>query len=156
MGLRDGDKSLAEWREVERIESAGGVVYRPVAGAFDIVLCGRKDPPLWALPKGTPDTGESTEETALREVGEETGLQVEVLGYIGNISFWFVRPAERVRFHKTVHFFLMEATGGDTAHHDHEFDEVRWFPAPEALEAMTYGNEAEIVQKGLSMAPNKG
>ena len=156
MESRDGGKSLAAPWKVERHESAGGVVLRPDGDAVEVVLCGRKDPRLWALPKGTPDQGESREETALREVREETGLSVEALGYIGNISYWFVKSSERVRCHKTVHYFLMNATGGDTAHHDHEFDEVGWFSVGDALAAMTYGNEVEIVEKGLSMAPEKG
>ena len=50
----------------------------------------------------------------------------------------------------------MEATGGDTSNHDHEFDEVRWFPVDEALRTMTYENEAKIVEKGLSLASEKG
>ena len=144
---------MAASREVERLESAGGVVLRPDGEAFDVVLCGRNEPLLWALPKGTPNKGESREETALREVREETGLKVEALVYIANISYWFVRSS--VWCHKTVHFFLMKTTGGDTAYHDREFDQVGWFPARDALKAMTYGNEVEIVKKGLSMAPKE-
>jgi hypothetical protein len=45
----------------------------------------------------------------------------------------------------------MSPRGGDTSRHDHEFDEVRWFPVGEALKTLTYGNEAKVVAKGLSM-----
>ena len=107
----------------------------------------RRRPPLWALPKGTPDAGETREETALRETREETGLRVELEGPIRDISYVFVRG--RTRFHKTVHFFLMRAVGGDLRDHDHEFDEVEWFPADEALGLVTHATERAVVQDAL-------
>ena len=84
----------------------------------------------WSLPKGTPDGDETPEETALREVNEETGLEVRILDTIGDIHYRFVRDGRRID--KTVHYYLMEATGGDLADHDHEFEEVRWFELGEA------------------------
>ena len=137
---------------VERPVSAGGIVTRTGENGVEVLLCGRLSPALWALPKGTPDPGESHEETALREVGEETGLEVKALRFVDSIDYWFARPSDGVRCHKTVHYYLMRPTGGDTGLHDGEFDDVRWFPAGLALEKMTYGNEAEVVEKGLSMA----
>ncbi len=119
---------------------------------LEVVLCGRTSPELWALPKGTPDAGETREQTALREVCEETGLEVKTDGFIECIQYWFVRPSDRARCHKTVLYYLMSPTGGDVALHDHEFDDVRWFPVGEALKTMTYENEAKVVEKGLSMA----
>ena len=132
--------------------SAGGVVYRTGDNGPEVVLCGRNPPVLWALPKGTPDPEEDREQTAIREVGEETGLQVRIEGLIDKIQYWFVRSSDGVRCHKTVYFYLMSAVGGDLSQHDHEFDEVRWFPASGALKSMTYESEAKVVEKGLSMA----
>jgi 8-oxo-dGTP pyrophosphatase MutT (NUDIX family) len=100
---------------------------------------------LWALPKGTPDSGESLLETALREVREETGIAVEAEEPLGAISYFFVR--QRTRFHKTVHFFLMRPVGGSIEEHDHEFDEVRWFQLEEALQIMTYPTEREVMER---------
>lgn len=142
---------MSQDQPVEHLVSAGGVVYRNGGRGLEIVLCGRKSPPLWALPKGTPDTGETREQTALREVIEETGLQVKLEGFIDKVDYWFVRPSDKVRCHKIVLFYLMSPTGGDVSLHDHEFDDVRWFSVEEALKSMTYGNEAEIAEKGLSM-----
>lgn len=132
-----------------RATSAGGVVHRALGGVSEIVLVHRRRPPLWALPKGTPDAGERLEETALREVREETGLQVEIEAPLGEIHYFFVR--NRVRFRKTVHFFLMRPIGGDLAEHDHEFDEVRWFQVEEALAIMTYPTEREVVERSASL-----
>ena len=131
------------------------MVFRQGDAGFEVVLCGRRSPLLWALPKGTPDAGEERVETALREVTEETGLEVQSTGLIDRISYWF-SSSDGTRCHKNVYFYLMEATGGDTSNHDHEFDDVRWFPVDEALRAMTYKNEAKIVEKGLSLASEKG
>ncbi len=78
----------------------------------------------WTLPKGTPDQGETVEQTALREVDEETGLTSASSSPLGSIHYSFVQRGTRID--KTVHYFLMVPTGGDLAGHDQEFDEVRW------------------------------
>ena len=137
---------------VERLVSAGGVIYRDSGRGVDVLLCGRRSPQIWALPKGTPDAGETREQTAVRETSEETGLEVDPKGLIDSIDYWFVRPSDQVRCHKTVYFYRMSVAGGDISRHDAEFDEVRWFPVEHALKSMTYGNEAKVVEKGLSMA----
>ncbi len=72
-------------------------------------------------------------------------------GFIDKIEYWFVRPSDKVRCRKVVLFYLMVPTGGDVSMHDHEFDDVRWFSIDEALRLMTYGNEARIAEKGLSL-----
>jgi 8-oxo-dGTP pyrophosphatase MutT (NUDIX family) len=132
-----------------RATSAGGVVHRSNQGRAEIVLVRRLSPPLWALPKGTPDAGETIEETALRETREETGLEVEIEGPIDSIRYFFVRGS--TRFHKTVHFFLMRPVGGSLEQHDHEFDEVRWLQIEEALELMTYPTERRVVEQAARM-----
>ena len=111
-----------------------------------LALCGRRSG-LWALPKGTPDPGESLEQTALREVREETGLEVEIEAPLGHIEYWFARPGERI--HKRVHFYLMGARGGSVEDHDPEFDTVDWFPAASASGTLTYPTEAEVVQRAM-------
>jgi 8-oxo-dGTP pyrophosphatase MutT (NUDIX family) len=131
-----------------RATSAGGVVHRSIQGRTEIVLVHRRHPRLWALPKGTPDAGETIEETALRETREETGLQVALEERLRSISYVFVRG--RTRFHKTVHFFLMRPVGGDVSLHDHEFDEVRWFQLEEGLEVMTHATERSVVEEAAA------
>jgi 8-oxo-dGTP pyrophosphatase MutT (NUDIX family) len=127
-----------------RATSAGGVVHRSEDGRVEVVLVHRRHPPLWALPKGTPDSGETLAETAIRETGEESGLQVAIEEPIRAITYFFVHG--RTRFHKTVHFFLMRPIGGRLEDHDHEFDEVRWLPLDEALRLMTHATERQVVE----------
>ena len=133
--------------------SAGGVVIRHGPHGPELVLGLRRHDrrdATWALPKGTPDGDETPEETALREVTEETGLQVRIIDTIGDIHYRFVRDGHRVD--KTVHYFLMEATGGDLADHDHEFDDVRWFAVGEADAVMRYPTERDVVARALPVA----
>lgn len=134
--------------KTERAESFGGVVHRlGQDGRVEVVVVGRRDPGIWGLPKGTPNPGESMEQTALREVREETGLEVEIEQKVDAIEYWFVRAAIDTRFHKWVHFYLMRPTGGDTSQHDHEHDFVEWLPLQEAKSLLTYHNEVRILEK---------
>jgi 8-oxo-dGTP pyrophosphatase MutT (NUDIX family) len=145
-----------------RAYSAGGVVFRLVPITFtelyeptsylveradnsevEVALVGRSQAGIWALPKGTPQAGETVEQVAAREVQEETGLQVRLITYVGSISYSFVR--EQIRYHKQVRHFLFEAIGGDMALHDHEYDLVEWFPLSEACRRLTYQNEIHIL-----------
>jgi 8-oxo-dGTP pyrophosphatase MutT (NUDIX family) len=132
-----------------RATSAGGVIHRVVDGQMQVVLGHRREPVLWALPKGTPDAGETLEETALREAREETGLAVVIEAPVRSVSYVFVRG--RTRFHKTVHFYLMRAVGGDVSQHDREFHEVRWVDLPEALELMTHDTERALVEEAAEL-----
>ena len=133
---------------IKEAVSAGGVVYEQRAGIVWVALCGRLNSGLWALPKGTPDAGESLEQTALREVREETGLSVEIAAPLGHIEYWFTRDAERI--HKRVYFYLMRPCGGSFDEHDREFDVVRWASAPEALDVLTYPTEREALRRAVA------
>ena len=134
---------------VQRPVSAGGLVYRNKGEHLEVVLCGRREPPRWSLPKGTPDPGETMIQTALREVREETGLQVAVEELIGSIRYWFVQAPGHTRFNKTVHFYLMSCHGGSTKDHDLEFDDVEWVPIEEAQRRLTFANEVKILGSAL-------
>ena len=102
-----------------------------------------RDSVTWTLPKGTPDPGETLEETALREVGEETGLEVRIVEPLRSIEYDFVQDGTRI--HKTVHYYLMEPTGGDLSRHDAEFERVRWVPFDEAGSLLSFATERELV-----------
>jgi 8-oxo-dGTP pyrophosphatase MutT (NUDIX family) len=136
---------------IEEPVSAGGIVYREVGSRIETVLCGRDLPVRWSLAKGTPDPGETLEQTALREVREETGLDVEIQEPIKSIDYWFADREGEVRYHKTVHFYLMVPIGGATDQHDPEFDVVQWFPCDEALQSLAYANEVEVLRQALEL-----
>ena len=126
--------------------SAGGVV---VKDDDDLQVClirpiGRR---VWGLPKGGLEQGESAQEAAVREVSEETGIDGVINGELGSIDYTFYSRGEGTRIHKTVHYYLMRAVGGDTAGHDHEVREARWVTIEEALDLMNYPNERQIVRR---------
>jgi len=128
--------------------SAGGVVVRRRDGAVDVALAARrtrKGDLAWGLPKGLVEKGEAPEETAVREVQEETGLVAEIVEPLGDISYWYVWDEERIR--KKVTFFLMEAVGGDVSVHDHEMEDVRWFPLQEAGRRASYPSERDVLRR---------
>ena len=131
--------------------SAGGVVYRETRDGGEIVVCGRFDTKSHHLPKGTPEPGETREETALREVREETGLNVEILRFVGEINYLIQGFGSSKKLKKTVFFYLMKSTGGDFSLHDEEFDFAKWVKVSEIVNTLTYINEVHIVQKSLSL-----
>lgn len=134
--------------------SAGGIVVR-FQGSIPQLVVGRrrreKEGQTWTLPKGTPMEGESLEETALREVREETGLAVRILSPLDAIRYTFVQRGTRI--HKTVHYFMMESTGGALEGHDHEFEEVRWIAFDEAPELLSFETERSLVGLAASRLP---
>jgi 8-oxo-dGTP pyrophosphatase MutT (NUDIX family) len=132
--------------ESQRVVSSGGVIFRVVNGEFEVALISRRM--VWCLPKGLIEKGETAEETALREVREETGLEGEIVEKIGEINYNFFRGK---RILKTVHFFLIKYVGGSIRDHDFEADRVKWFPVPEALQVLTYVNERKIMRKAKGM-----
>jgi 8-oxo-dGTP pyrophosphatase MutT (NUDIX family) len=132
--------------------SAGGIVTRRDRGRTQIVVGRRRrdrDGVTWTLPKGTPDQAETTEQTALREVAEETGLEVRITGPLDSIHYTFVQRGTRIA--KTVHYFLMEPVGGDLSRHDREFDEVRWIDLEEAPAILTFPTERALVEKAAAL-----
>jgi 8-oxo-dGTP pyrophosphatase MutT (NUDIX family) len=109
-----------------------------------------RDGASWTLPKGTPSDAETAEQTALREVAEETGLEVRIEAPVGAIEYFFTQSGTRI--HKTVHFFLMEAIGGSLEARDHEFDEVRWVHIDDARRMLSYPTERNVLEQALSVA----
>ena len=128
--------------------SAGGIVIRDQGGVPEFVAGKRRrdrDVTTWTLPKGTPKRGETTEQTALREVAEETGLEVHITAPFDSIHYTFVQRGTRI--HKTVHYFLMEPVGGDLAGHDQEFEDVAWVAMDDAPGLLTFETERALVAR---------
>jgi len=135
--------------KTEHRVSSGGVVFTKSVGAIKVLLISREKGSIWCLPKGHIDKGETEQQTALREVREETGVEAKLVEKIGDINYWFVW--EDTKIHKIVHFYLMLYLGGSTEDHDSEVDEARWFPIEEAIGKLSYENEIEIMKKARKM-----
>lgn len=131
----------------KRAFSSGGILFREEAKGPLVALISRAGGKIWCLPKGLVEKGETAQETALREVQEETGLTGKIIQKVGDVTYWFVAPEEKARIFKKVSFFLLQYTGGDPQEHDLEVDEVAWFPIDEAMARLTYANERKLVGK---------
>jgi 8-oxo-dGTP pyrophosphatase MutT (NUDIX family) len=157
-GRRSGDRL----RTVHET-SAGGLVVDGLddpQGSQVAALIGRIDRRgrmLWSLPKGHIELGETAEQTAIREVAEETGIKGDVLASLGSIDYWFVTEGRRV--HKTVHHYLMRSLGGELSDHDLEVSEVAWVPLDELASRLAYADErrlAEVADELIQTLHNHG
>jgi len=133
--------------------SAGGVAYRNNVAGIEIALIKTASEGRWQLPKGLVDPGESNEQTAVREVREEAGINCEIEGRLETIDYWYVERHGKVpeRIHKTVHFFLMRYVDGDVADHDDEVDEASWVESRKVTEMLSFPTEKSIVQSALEL-----
>jgi 8-oxo-dGTP pyrophosphatase MutT (NUDIX family) len=145
-GSRRGPDRLRTVHET----SAGGLVIDGLDGPKDTqvaALIGRVDRRgrmLWSLPKGHIELGETAEQTAIREVAEETGIQGTVLAALGSIDYWFVTEGRRV--HKTVHHYLLRFLGGELSDEDVEVSEVAWVPLKELPARLAYADERKLAE----------
>jgi len=145
---------------VKREFSAGGVLVRRLDGRWMVAAIrpAGKKPGLWALPKGRIDAGERGEETALREVAEETGARGRSLGKLGDVRYWFNWRGERI--FKVVSFFLVRYERGrldDLApEHRHEVAEARWLPLDEAPALLAYRGERDMAERARARLADHG
>src|SRR5215207_4690150 len=131
--------------------SYGGVVVR---GDDVMVIVPRGRRRVLGLPKGGQNPGESPEQTAAREVREETGITARVRDRLGKVEYSYRRGGRGIE--KTVHFFLCEFEAGDTADHDHEVDDARWMPLHEARRRLSYSGERAMIERALSVLAANG
>jgi 8-oxo-dGTP pyrophosphatase MutT (NUDIX family) len=112
-----------------------------------------RPPGLWALPKGQIDEGESGEETALREIAEETGATGRSLGKLGDVRYQFIWDGERI--FKVVSFFLVRYESGKLGEipeaFRHEVAEVRWLPLDDAPRLLAYQGERRLAEKAIAV-----
>ena len=145
-------------RYAKRVDevSAGGLVIDK-SGSKGLLI-GRLDPKdasherlLWSLPKGHIESGETPEQAAIREVGEETGIKSEIIRSLGVIDFWFMASGKRI--HKTVHHYLFKEVGGKLAPQVTEVDDVQWFPIEEIISKLAYPDERKLIAKSGELKP---
>ena len=126
------------------LHASGGVVTRHTASGIEILLVHRRRYDDWSLPKGKPEAGETPEQTALREVREETGQPVEIIEYLGETRY-SVNHAP-----KAVQFWRMRPVGDPQPISDtNEVAEAVWFPVSEAITRLTYPTERQLLARIL-------
>ncbi len=122
--------------------SAGGVVIDDARRVLLIRARDLRNRSVWTLPKGAPSAGESTVDTAMREVREETGYRCEIVRELEPVTYWFQRNGRRVK--KTVRWYLMRPLE-KVGEHDHEVEEVGWVEREEALTRLRYDSDRRLV-----------
>lgn len=106
----------------------------------------------WCLPKGHLEGAETPPEAAVREIEEETGIRGRVVGELGTIDYWF--SVEGRRIHKTVHHYLLEATGGELTvdgDPDAEAVDVAWVAVEDLGTRLAFSNERRIASAALAL-----
>ena len=141
---------------MEREFSAGGVLIKRIKGRAHLAAIRPQGKPegVWALPKGNLDPGEKPEETALREVWEETGVRGRLIEKLGDVKYTYTRRGG-LRVFKIVSFYLVAAGRGRLGEIEErmkiEVAEARWLPLEEAPKLLAYGGEREMAVKALEV-----
>lgn len=130
---------------VVREYSAGGLIFDDQNRVAIIARHSRSGHLEWCLPKGHIEKGETPQQTAVREVHEETGILGEVIDSIATIDYWFTGTTQRV--HKLVHHYALRQTGGELTVEgdpDHEAEDAIWVRFDDLDDVLSYPNERKI------------
>ncbi|OGY21491.1 MAG: hypothetical protein A2126_04100 [Candidatus Woykebacteria bacterium GWB1_45_5] len=131
--------------------SAGGVVYRKVNKSIEFLIVQHSGHHRWVLPKGWIDPGETKEQTAIREVKEEAGVEAEIRDQLGEITVFYINQ-EKEKVRKTSYFFLMEyKSGNPEKDHGWEVENTTWLSPQEAIKKLDYPGEKKMVEKATAL-----
>ena len=140
--------------------SAGGVVFKsPSTGSGQndifILVSQHSQHHGWVFPKGfigDKIEGETKEDTALREVEEETGVIGKILEPLTPVTYWYEMDGTKRK--KTVYYYVMQEMGGDITKHDWEMEKVEWLPIDQVEERLTYDSDKEVWQEAREKIKN--
>ncbi len=132
--------------------SAGGVVYRKRDGQIQLLMIEDRYGKM-TLAKGKQEPGETLEETALREILEETGVRGKLIAPIEIVRYQYQHPQTGETVHKEVHYYLVEALTDEVTAQIEEINAVQWLPPREAWErqqAEGYLNNESVLRRALA------
>jgi 8-oxo-dGTP pyrophosphatase MutT (NUDIX family) len=134
--------------KTERHHSAGGLVVR----GTEILLISTQNGRRWQLPKGHIEEGERPEQTAVREVREETGVTGRVVAELPGVEYWYVEKGVR-RIHKKVDYYLLQYVSGNAADFDpEEVSGAAWYSWDEGIAAISFPNERQVLREAKKLA----
>jgi 8-oxo-dGTP pyrophosphatase MutT (NUDIX family) len=126
---------------IPEIRAAGGIVHRRNGDATEVLVVHRPRYQDWSLPKGKVDPGETLEQTALREVQEETGVRATLGPHVGSNDY-----RDRHGRSKRVDWYLMDPIDGDFEPND-EVDEIRWVAVDQVRELLTHDDDYALIER---------
>lgn len=132
--------------------SAGGVVFRKSGNRIEIQLIQDRYGKI-TLPKGKMEAGETVEQTALREIHEETGIVGEIIKPVMKVDYIYKLPGSG-EVNKEVHYYLVEAKGGALKAQVEEIRGVEWFTPQEAWDKQYlsgYKNNNSVLRRALQL-----
>ncbi|MFH1832861.1 MAG: NUDIX domain-containing protein [Candidatus Levyibacteriota bacterium] len=142
--------------------SAGGIVYKNQRSKIKnqkdkilILVAQHSQHHGWVFPKGLVGDqirGEKKEDTAVREVEEETGIKAKIIKAFIPVIYWYVFKGEKIR--KTVYYFLMEYISGDIKKHDFEMENVEWLNINKVEKRLTYKSDKQVWQEAKKLILN--
>ena len=141
----------AETVQQDEQRSAGGVLYKKERNRIYVCLIYKKGRNVWALPKGRVDNNEKPEETAVREVEEETGHRSSVQADLDRVEYYFYWKDNNTFYHKLVNFYLLKLEEENFRQKDNEADVVSWMSPGEAYKKLTYIDEKEVMKKAIKI-----
>ncbi|HEX8155061.1 MAG TPA: NUDIX hydrolase [Thermoanaerobaculia bacterium] len=131
-------------RKTRDEHSSGGAVVRIEAGVAQVALIATRNKTRWGLPKGAVSPGETSQQAALREVLEETGLEAAILKPLDTIEYFFRAGDTLIR--KRVDFYLMRYVGGSLVPQLSEVDDVEWVPLSDAIRRASFDSEKKLLE----------
>jgi 8-oxo-dGTP pyrophosphatase MutT (NUDIX family) len=133
--------------------SSGGAVISTRNGARHVALIATRGRTRWGLPKGAVAQGETSEQAALREVLEETGLQAEIVRPLDTIEYFFRAGDTLIR--KRVDFYLMRYLAGELTPQLSEVDDVEWVELSEAIQRASFESERKLLEAAMQDLSSK-
>ena len=134
-------------RKTRNEHSSGGAVIAVLNGSPHVALIATRGKTRWGLPKGAVSHGETSEQAALREVLEETGLEAEIIKPLDTIEYYFRAGDTLIR--KRVDFYLMRYVAGELTPQLTEVDDVEWVELSEAIQRASFESERKLLEIAL-------
>jgi 8-oxo-dGTP pyrophosphatase MutT (NUDIX family) len=125
--------------------SSGGIVVREDGDRLFVAMIATRGGTRWGLPKGAVASGETSEQAAVREVQEETGLHGEIVARLDTIQYFFRAGEALIR--KTVDFYLMRYLGGELAPQLSEVDDAQWVELSESVARSSFDSERKLLER---------
>ena len=142
-------QNMMEDKKLKREFSAGGIVFKPKGKEILWLVLKPAGNEKWRFPKGKINSAESSVAASKREVREETGIEPELLGKIGEEKYFFVENNQKV--FKTVIFYLMKYLKQTEIGFNKETEKIAWLPFLKAKKRLAFNKDQDLLEKAKKL-----